>query len=123
MAESTSVQDTESFSLLISLVFWQLTVPFVKELFTRKRNSMESGQRAKKLLQFPGQGMDFSAISPYLVQPGLNSMNVMCCLQACLLYSFLPVLQVFARVISVLQSAKAVKVKVGLSISEHYIPM
>lgn len=82
---------------------------------------MEGGQRAKKLLQFPGQCMDLSAISPYLVQPGLTPLGVMYCLQACLSYSFLPVLQVFARIISVLQRAEAVKVKVGLSISEYYI--
>lgn len=31
MAESISVQDTESHSLLICLMFWQLTVAFVKE--------------------------------------------------------------------------------------------
>lgn len=84
---------------------------------------MEGGQRTKKLLQFPGQCMDFSAISPYLLQPDLTSVGAMCCLQSCLSYSFLPVLQVFARVISVLQPAEAVRVKVELSISENYIPM
>lgn len=85
---------------------------------------MDGGERAKELLQFPGQCMDFSAISPYLVKPGLNSpMGVMYCLQACLFYSFLPVFQVFATVISVLQHAEAVKVNVGLNISDYYIPM
>lgn len=85
---------------------------------------MEGAQKAKKLLQFPGQCMDFSAISPHLVQPGLTSpMGVMYCLQACLSHSFLPVFQVFARVISVLQYAEAVKVNVGLGVPEYYIPM
>lgn len=43
-------------------------------LLTRRKNSLKGAQKAKKLLQFPGQCMDFSAISPYLVQPGLTSL-------------------------------------------------
>lgn len=64
---------------------------------------MESGQRAKKLLQYQGQCMNFPTISSYSVQPGLTfSMGLMLCPQLCLSHNFLLVLQMFARVISVL---------------------
>lgn len=82
---------------------------------------MDKGRRTPAVSR-PVHGL--YAISPYSAQPGLTSpVGVRYCLQAGLSYSFLPVFQVFARVISVLQCAGAVKVNVGLSISEYYIPI
>lgn len=117
--------------LLICLMLWQLTVAIIKAgtITYQKKNIAWKG------VEIPGvpipavsdQCMNFPAIFPHSVQPGLSfPIGLILCPQSHLPHNFLPVLQTFARIISVFQCAGAVKVKCkakSLGSCSHTMPL
>lgn len=126
MVESISVQDSESYSLLICLVFWQLAVAFVKGGIITYQDKEQCGEWTKgketPAVSRPVHGL-FCHLSIFSAAWSnfSNGYDV--------LPSGMPILQFSACSSGVCQdnlcaaACRAVKVNVGLSISEYHIPM